>query len=135
VLAILPVESDAWPRLAAELNKALQKVQISGVDETRRLKVALEVVQTQIECLDATDACYTAAGKSLKVSQMLSAVLSKDKRTKGPRMTLVLFDVERGTLVRVVDRSYKKQDEAVKSVSEAVAEIAGPAGAAPEVKN
>jgi hypothetical protein len=121
-LAVLPVESDVSPKLVSALNDALQAVKIEGNLEIRRLKVPMQVVQMQIECIEITDACFTAVGKSLNVDGFLTATLSKDK-AKGYRVTLVLFNVDKGTTIKVVDKSFKKEDEAVRSAYELVDEV------------
>ncbi|MGZ3440682.1 MAG: hypothetical protein ACXVDD_14265, partial [Polyangia bacterium] len=48
-LAVLPVDSDAFPQIAASLNNALHNVKVKGVDDYFLSKVALEVVQLSIE--------------------------------------------------------------------------------------
>ena len=121
-IAIVPVESDVSARINQAINDALSAVKVEGVTETRRLKVAMQVVQMQVECIEATDACFTAVGKQLNVNRLLTAQLSKDK-AKGYQVTLVLFDVDKGSFIKVVNRFFKKEDEATRSAYEMVDEV------------
>src|SRR5437016_672783 len=75
-LAVLPVESDSFPRLAASVNALLRDVQVRGVDDYFVSKVALEVVQLSIECVDSTSACMAAVGRSLASDRLLLAQLT-----------------------------------------------------------
>src|SRR5437868_13078917 len=70
-LAVLPVESDVFPRTAAAINDLLRGVHVRGVDDYFVSKVALEVVQLSIECVEQTSACYAAVGKSLTAQRLL----------------------------------------------------------------
>src|SRR5258705_13580849 len=63
-LAVIPAESDAFPRAARAVSASLSSARIAGVDATAVSKVPLEVVQLSIECVDPTDACYQAIGRS-----------------------------------------------------------------------
>ncbi|HZS35654.1 MAG TPA: hypothetical protein VFF06_02450 [Polyangia bacterium] len=120
-LAVLPVESDAFPRAAAAINDLLRDVHVRGVDDYFMSKVALEVVQLSIECVEQTTACYSAVGKSLTAQRLLLAQIAPAgtrKRDKSLRVTITLFDVDAGAAANVADRTYKNEVEAMQGVSE-----------------
>jgi hypothetical protein len=79
-LAVLPTESEQFPTVAAEANAALRAVRIAGVEELFQSSVSLEVVQLSIECVDPTDACYSAVGKALAADRLLLAQIAPDLR-------------------------------------------------------
>ena len=70
-LAVLPVDTDAFPRDRASLNGALHDVKVKGVDDYFLSKVTLEVVQLSIECVQPTSECYSAVGNSLSANKLL----------------------------------------------------------------
>jgi hypothetical protein len=138
-LAVLPVESDVFPRVASNLNGVLHDVHVRGVDDYFLSKVTLEVVQLSIECVDATSACYAAVGRSLGAQQLLiarvvpGAVPAKPAATRGkkkrdplqvpPRplsVTVTLFDVEGGAAASEVERAFKSEDEAAPAMGDLV---------------
>lgn len=134
-MAVLPVESDAYPKVADALNGVFKTVKVASVDDTLRPPVTLDVVQVQIECLEETEACYLAAGKSLNVNRLLIGRIGRpEKKAKGVRVTVTFFNVDTGLTANTVDRVFRKQDDAVKTIGALVAEVFGPgadAGRAP----
>src|SRR4051812_42550885 len=72
-LTVIPADSDAFPRAARAVSASLSSARIAGVDTTAVSKVSLEVVQLSIECVDPTDACYQAIGRSMAVNRLLFA--------------------------------------------------------------
>src|SRR5689334_444824 len=75
-LAVLPVDPDQFPQVAQRLNVAFHDVKVAGIDDYFLSKVTLEVVQLSIECLQPTNECYTAAGKSLAANRILLGQVS-----------------------------------------------------------
>jgi len=129
-LAVLPVDSDAFPAIAKSLNRALHDVKVKGVDDYFLSKVTLEVVQLSIECVQPTSECYAAVGKSLSANKLLLghiAAVGKRRRDKSVRVTITLFDVDAGEATNVVDRVFKTPDLAAAGASDLVAEAAEPA--------
>jgi hypothetical protein len=122
-LAVLPVESDAFPRTAAAINDLLRGVHVRGVDDYFMSKVALEVVQLSIECVEQTSACYAAVGKSLTAQKLLLAQIApagNRKRDKSLRVTITLFDVDAAAAANVADHTYKNEVEAMQGLSELI---------------
>jgi hypothetical protein len=127
-LAVLPVDSDQFPQIAASLNNALHGVKVKGVEDYFLSKVTLEVVQLSIECVQPTSDCYAAVGKSLSANRLLLGQivqLGKKKRDRAVRVTITLFDVDAGQAVNVVDHVYKTPELASQGAQELVAEVAG----------
>jgi hypothetical protein len=127
-LAVLPVDADPYPLVAEALNRALHDVKVAGIDDYFLSKVALEVVQLSIECVQPTTDCYKAAGKSLAANKLLLAhvtPLGKRKKDKSVRVTVTLFDVDAGEATNVVDRVYRTPEAASEGAGTLVAEAAG----------
>jgi hypothetical protein len=137
-LAVLPVENDAYPAVATAVNSALRSARVQAVDEYFISKVTLEVVQLSIECVDATDACYTAVGRSLSANMLLMAQIGPEgggragrkHANKAVQVRLTVFNVDRGTPKNVVSRSFKNSDEAVAAVPGMLAETVAEKGGA-----
>src|SRR4051812_24392870 len=129
-LAVLPVDSDAFPQIAASLNNALHSVKVNGIDDYFLSKVTLEVVQLSIECVQPTSDCYSAVGKSLSANRLLLghiAAVGKKRRDKSVRVTITLFDVDAGEASNVVDRVFKTPELASQGAQDLAAEAAEPA--------
>jgi hypothetical protein len=127
-LAVLPVDADQFPLIAEALNRALHDVKVAGVDDYFLSKVALEVVQLSIECVQPTSECYKAAGKSLAANKLLLAhitALGKRKKDRTVRVTVTLFDVDAGEASNVVDRVYRTPELASEGAGDLVAEATG----------
>lgn len=138
-LAILPVESDAFPHLAAGINTQFHDVQLTGIDDYFISKVTLEVVQLSIECTDATPECLGSVGKSLSAQRLLyghiTSTAKKPTKRKVPvTVTVTLFDVDKGATVAEASRQFKSEGEATLAIGgvlkEVVAGATGGGGAA-----
>jgi len=135
-LAMLPVESPEYPKVADGLNGLFRDVQVQGIDDYFMSKVTLEVVQLSIECVDPSSSCFTAVGKSLAAQRLLMAQISlpngaappprgrrrereRDKNRDRPiKVTITYFNVDEQTPTNVVDRTFKSEDEAAAGLSE-----------------
>lgn len=129
-LAVLPVDADQFPQIAASLNNAFRSIKIAGVDDYFLSKVTLEVVQLSIECVQASSDCYAAAGKSLSANRLLLGrvvPMSKKKKDKSVRVTITVFDVDAGEAHNVVDHVYKSPELASQGAQDLTAEAAGEA--------
>jgi hypothetical protein len=136
-LAVLPVDGDQFPHIAASLNNALHDVKLDGVDDYFLSKVTLEVVQLSIECVQPSSECLSAVGKSLSANKFLMGRVvgvGKRKRDRSVRVTITLFDVDAGAASNVVDRVYRTQELASEGAHDLVAEAATipPKAAGPE---
>jgi hypothetical protein len=132
-LAVLPVESEAAPQLAAALNASMRVVRIDGVNEYFVSGVPLEVVQLSIECVAASPACYTATGKSLGANRLLLALVDPGKKKhhdKTFRIVVTFFDVDAGAPLKIVDRTFPNRNAALTEVDALVKEAVDIAGTA-----
>jgi hypothetical protein len=129
-LAVLPIESDAFPRLAKALNGIFHQVQVRGVDDYFLSKVTLEVVQLSIECVDSTNECWSAVGRSLTSDRLLLAQIARSpkKRDRSLHLTVTYFDVQSGTALHVAEHAFKSEDEALRDMKDLVDTAVGEAG-------
>jgi hypothetical protein len=135
-LAVLPLESDLHPRLAKTLNELFRGARVTGVDDYFVSKVTLEVVQLSIECVDPTNACYAAVGKSLGSDQLLMATVapSGKRRDRSVRVEITLFDVATGQPVHSAQRIFKSEGDAVGGARSLVEGAIAPPGGAAEAR-
>ncbi len=123
-MAVLPIESDAFPKLASSVNAALEAARVAPIEEYLPLKVSLEVVQLQAECVDKNEYCFAAAGRSLDVNYLLAAeVAQQKKKGKGLQVTVLLFHVDKTTTLKLLEKTFQSEDEAVRSVKGMVDEV------------
>jgi len=127
-LAVLPAESDTFPRAARALSSSLASSRIAGV-ETTVSKVSLEVVQLSIECVDPTAACYEAAGRSLSVNRLLFARIVAGRapgraKPKPLKVSVTLFDVDARAATRTAEKTFASEDDATAGAAALVAEVA-----------
>jgi hypothetical protein len=120
-LAVLPTESDAFPKAAKATTAALEDAKVGGVDDREVSKVSLEVVQLQIECTDATPACFQRAGKSLAADELLFAQLAKQPH-KHVKLTVTRFDVVAGKPRSSAEKVFATEAEASAGAAGLVAE-------------
>lgn len=121
-LAVIPAESDVFPRAARAVSASLSSARISGVDATAVSKVSLEVVQLSIECVDPTDACYRAIGRSMSVNRLLFARIDPGTTRRELRVAVTLYDVDAGSAKRTAAKLFPTEDQAVAEAAALVAE-------------
>lgn len=122
-LAVLPVDADAFPAVARALTAQLAAARVDGAGAARVAKASLEVVQLSIECVDPTDACYAAVGRSLAANRLLFARIDDGARRRAPRVSVTLFDVDAQTARRTAERQFATEDEATAGAAALVAEV------------
>jgi hypothetical protein len=122
-LAVLPAESDSFPKAAKAVTDGLSKAHVTGVDRTQLSKVSLEVVQLSIECVEPTAACYQAVAKSLSADRLLFAQLAPGPKRKQVKVTVSLFVVN-DPLPHTAERVFTSEQEAEQKVGELVSEVA-----------
>ena len=121
-LAVIPAESDAFPRAARAISESLAAARIRGVDTTAVSKVSLEVVQLSIECVDPSDVCYLAIGRSMAANRLLFARIDPAKSRKQLRVSVTLYDVDARTAKRTAEKLCVTEDQAVDGAAALVAE-------------
>lgn len=125
-LAVLVAESTRFPRAARAANASLGAARIEGVDETQVASVSLEVVQLSIECVEPTDDCYQAVGRTLGVNRVLFAQIGKGAKRRQPKVTVTLFDVDRKMTTRRAAKVFANERAAIKGVAALIGEATGP---------
>jgi hypothetical protein len=125
-LAVLAVESDKFPKVAQAATDSLAKAQVKGMDEVEVSKVSLEVVQLSIECVEPTEACYEAVGKSLAANRLLFAqvgpgVIKKGKK-RDVRVTITLFDVDTSASKKTAEKIFPNEKEATAGIDTLITE-------------
>lgn len=121
-LAVIPAESDAYPRAAQAVSESLGSARVAGVDATSVSKVSLEVVQLSIECVDPTDACYQAIGRSMSANRLLFARIDAGAAKRQLRVTVTLYDVDARSAKRTAEKLFVNEDQAVAGAAALVAE-------------
>lgn len=121
-LAVIPAESDAFPRAARAVSASLAAARIDGVDATSVSRVSLEIVQLAIECVDPTDACYQAIGRSMSANRLLFARIHPGGTRRGLRVAVTLYDVDARAARRTAAKLFATEDQAVEGVAALVAE-------------
>ena len=125
-LAVLAVESDKFPKVAQAATDSLAKAQVKGVDEVEVSKVSLEVVQLSIECVEPTETCYEAVGRSLAANRLLFAQvgpgLIKKGRKRDVRVTVTLFDVDTSASQKTAEKVFPSEKEATAGIDTLITE-------------
>ena len=120
-LAVLPAESDAFPKIAQATTESLGQAHVQGVDETEISKVSLEVVQLSIECVQTTPQCYEAVGKSLAADRLLFAQIAAVSKRQ-LEVTVTLFDVDGGAAIATAQKLFASENEATIGIAALVGE-------------
>lgn len=139
-LVAMPAESNVFPRAAKAATDSLRTAQVDGLGTAEVSKVSLEVVQLLLECVDPTEACYEAVGRSLTANGLLFAQIAPsgdDARRRAGRaaktgtpqplkITVTLFDVDARAPRMKAERVFASEDDATAGVAELVAEATRP---------
>ena len=120
-LAVLPAESDTFPKAARAVTDSLTNAKLSGIDDKQVSKVSLEVVQLSIECVEPTVTCYEAVGKSLSANRLLFAEIEPASK-KQLKVTVTLFDVD-ARYPHTAQRTFANEKEASSGINDLVSEI------------
>lgn len=128
MLAVLPAESDVFPKAAEATTNLLAKATVVGIDNREVSSVSLEVVQLSIECVEATVGCYEAVGKTLSANRLLFAQISpegaKPKNKKKPqplKVVVTLFDVD-ARAPKVAQKIFDSEQAATDGIADLVTE-------------
>src|SRR4051812_47097520 len=121
-LTVIPADSDAFPRAARAVTASLSSARITGVDTTAVSKVSLEVVQLSVECVDPTDACYQAIGKSMATNRLLFARIDPGASRRELKVTVTLYDVDAGSATHTAAKLFSTEDQAVAGIPALVSE-------------
>lgn len=105
------------------MNAELARARVKGTDEIRLSKVPLEVVQLSVECVEPSNACYDAIGRSMSVNQLLFARIEAATKRR-PSVTVILYDVDDSAAIRTATKLFASEDDAAASVAALVGEVA-----------
>jgi hypothetical protein len=119
-LAVLAVESDRLPVIAAAVSRSLASARVTGVDDTSISKVSLEVVQLSIECVEPSSQCYEAAARSLGADRLLFAQVAGEPREI--HVTVTLFDTAT-PMPRTAQRVFANERDATAGIDALVGEV------------
>ena len=119
---MIPAESYAFPRAARAVSAQLAAARIAGVDATSVSRVSLEVVQLAIECVDPTDACYQAIGRSMSANRLLFARIDPGPIRRELRVAVTLYDVDARATRCTAARIFTTEDQAIAGARALVAE-------------
>jgi hypothetical protein len=112
-LAVLPSDSLLFADIASALDRQLALAGLRGVASMVRAKVSMEVAQLTLECVSPTDECYAEVGRYLQVDRLLWGSITRDPRSTGVRVTVVLLDVRRGAAVARAEETFAQNDAAI----------------------
>ena len=103
------------------MSASLSSTRVAGT-ATAVSKVSLEVVQLSIECVDPTDACYRAIGRSMSANRLLFARIDPGATRWQLRVTVTLYDVDAGSAKQTAVKLFPTEDQAVEGAAALVAE-------------
>jgi hypothetical protein len=115
-LAVLPPDQLLDSDVAAALDERLGRAQVIGAGEMVRARVSMEVAQLSLECVSASDDCYTQVGKFLQVDRLLWGQIARDPATAGLRVTVVLLDVGLGAPVGRAEGTFPQREAAIEGL-------------------
>ncbi|CAN5829982.1 hypothetical protein BH11MYX2_BH11MYX2_28910 [soil metagenome] len=122
VFAVLPAESPAFPIAARAATERLRRARVKGLGEPQISKVSLDVVQLQIECVEASNGCYERVGKELGANQLLFAEIANGPRPETIKVTITLFDVDGVTRRKAASKVFATEEDVVWGVADVVEE-------------
>ncbi len=112
-VAVMPADSLLFADVASALDDQLGRARVAGARTTVRAKVSMEVAQLALECVSATDECYSQVGRYLQVDRLLWGQIARDSPSAGVKVTVVLLDVGRGTQLGRAEEVFPKSDAAI----------------------
>jgi hypothetical protein len=139
-LAWFPAEAFAFADVAEAANVSLERARVPGVDSRFKAPVSMEVAQLSLECIEQSDECWVAVGRSLEANRLLWADLSfSGDKKKAIVATVVLFDVDDARVVSRAQRSFGSRELAIEGLDSLVqtalavdGRAHGPAARAPQ---
>lgn len=130
-LAVMPSDSLLFADIATALDEQLGHARVAGAGTTIRAKLSMEVAQLALECVSATDECYSQVGRFLQVDRLLWGQIARDVPSSGVRVTVVLLDVARGAQLARAEEVFPKSDAAIGGLRRLVDRASMPAQSGP----
>ena len=115
-LAVLPSDRLLYPELATALDDQLGRARVAGVGPTVKASISMEVAQLSLECVSATDDCYSQVGRFLQVDRLLWGQIARASPGAGVTVSVILLDVGRGAVVARAAETFAKSEAAIQGV-------------------
>jgi hypothetical protein len=125
IFAVLPAESERFPRAAKIATERMQEARLVGVDPPQMSNISLEMLQLSIECIDQTVACYEAVGKTLQANQILFTEITAGKKRKQVKVKVTLFDVDTRTLRGNETKLFPSEAAAEEGLGDVITKVTG----------
>ena len=130
-LAVMPADSLLYADIASALDEQLGHARFAGARTAIRAKISMEVAQLALECVSATDECYSQVGRFLQVDRLLWGQIVRDATSSGVKVTVVLLDVARGMQLGRAEEVFPKNDVAIGGLRRLVDRASAPPVAVP----
>jgi hypothetical protein len=115
-LAVLPSDRLLYPEIAIALDQQLDRAHVAGTEPMSKANVSMEVAQLALECVSASDDCYTQVGRFLQVDRLLWGQIVRDPQTNGVTVSVVLLDVGRGAALSRTEETFPKSEIAIQGL-------------------
>lgn len=125
IFAVIPAESERFPRAAQSANDSMREARLVGVDPPQVSSISLEMLQISIECIDPTVTCYEAVGKTLQANQILFTEITPGKKRKEVKVKVTLFDVDNRKLRGNETKLFPSEAAAEKGLDAVIAKVTG----------
>ena len=127
----MPADSLLFADIASALDEQLGRARVAGVGTTIRAKLSMEVAQLSLECVSATDECYSQVGRFLQVDRLMWGQIVRDVPSSGVKVTVVLIDVARGAQLGRAEEVFPQNDAAIGGLRRLVDRASMPPPAVP----
>jgi hypothetical protein len=125
IFAVLPAESERFPRAAKRATELMADARLDGVDPPQLSNISLEMLQISIECIDPSAACYEAVGKALQANQILFTEIGPGRKKKQVKVRVALFDVDTRELRGNETKVFPSEAAAEQGVGDVIAKVTG----------
>ena len=115
-LAVLPSDRLLYPEIAIALDQQLESARVAGTEPMSRANVSMEVAQLALECVSASDDCYTQVGRFLQVDRLLWGQIVRDPQGTGVTVSVVLLDVGRGAALSRSEETFPRSEIAIQGL-------------------
>ena len=123
IFAVLPAESERYPRAAQSATQRMREARLVGFDPPQLSNISLEMLQLSIECIDPTVVCYEAVGKTLQANQILFTEIGPGKKRKQVKVKVTLFDVDSRSLRGNETKVFPSEAAAEEGMGDVIAKV------------
>lgn len=125
-LVVMPADAAVYPDAARTATEVLRRQRVKGLDAPELSSVSIEVAQLSLECVEQTESCYVAVGKSLAANGLLFAQFDPGPQPDQVRVSVTLFDVDAAGLTKRARKLFDTEQDAVYGLREVVEEATRP---------